>query len=293
MGKDKLDYVIVEDIAQETAFDEVIKADPPFDTVIHTSSPFHHNFKDPQTEMLDPAIIGTTGILKAIKKSAPTVKRVVVTSSFASVINPFEGNRPGYTYTEADWDPVTKEQALSDRANSYRGSKTLAEKAAWDFVEQEKPSFTLATMNPPLVLGPVLPYLQTLDNLNTSNLRIADILTGKAKDEIPATVTFLWVDVRDLALAHVRAAELDDAASKRFLVTAGHLNHVQIADILRDNFPQSKDKLPAPGTKGGGFPAEGMYSVDNSRSKKVLGIEYRSLTESILDTAKSLQAIGA
>ena len=169
----------------------------------------------------------------------------------------------------------------------------MAEKAAWDFVEQEKPGFTLATMNPPLVLGPVLPYLQTLDNLNTSNLRIADILTGKAKDEIPATVTFLWVDVRDLALAHVRAAELDGAADKRFLVTAGHFNHVQIADILRDHFPQLKDKLPAPGTKGGGFPPEGMYSADNSRSKKILRIEYRSLTESIVDTAKSLQVIGA
>lgn len=75
--KNKLDFVIVEDIAQPDAFDKAIISDPPFETVIHTSSPFHFNVTDSKKELLDPAIIGTTGILKAIKKSAPTVKRVV------------------------------------------------------------------------------------------------------------------------------------------------------------------------------------------------------------------------
>lgn len=75
--KEKLDFVIVQDLAREGAFDEVIKSDPPFEVVIHTSSPFHYNVSDVKKDLLDPAINGTTGILKAITQNAPTVKRVV------------------------------------------------------------------------------------------------------------------------------------------------------------------------------------------------------------------------
>lgn len=152
----KLDFAIVEDIAQEGAFDEAVKSDPPFEAVIHTASPFHFNVTDVQKELLDPAVIGTTGILKSIKKSAPTVKRVVITSSFASIINPFKGNWPEHTYSEEDWNPITQEQAVENPANGYRASKTFAEKAAWAFLEKEKPNFTISTMCPPLVLGPIV-----------------------------------------------------------------------------------------------------------------------------------------
>lgn len=75
--KEKLDFVIVEELATEGAFDEVIKSDPPFDVVIHTSSPYRFNISDIKKDLLDPAVIGTTGILKAITQNAPTVKRVV------------------------------------------------------------------------------------------------------------------------------------------------------------------------------------------------------------------------
>ena len=78
--KDKLDFAIVEDIAKESAFDEAVKSDPPFEAVIHTASPFHFNVTDAKKDLLDPAVIGTTGVLKAVKKSAPTVKRVVSTA---------------------------------------------------------------------------------------------------------------------------------------------------------------------------------------------------------------------
>ena len=77
VSKDKLDFAIVEDIAQEGAFNEAVKADPPFEIVIHTSSPFHFNVTDVKKDLLDPAVVGTTGLLKAVKQSAPTVKRVV------------------------------------------------------------------------------------------------------------------------------------------------------------------------------------------------------------------------
>lgn len=94
-GKDKLDTVIVEDIATEGAFDKAVVSDPPFEAVIHTASPFHFNIQTSvQKDLLDPAIIGTTGILKSVKKSAPSVKKVVITSSFASIVDGNKGSWP-------------------------------------------------------------------------------------------------------------------------------------------------------------------------------------------------------
>jgi len=290
---DKLDFAIVEDIAQENAFDKAVVSDPPFEAVIHTASPFHFNVTDVQKELLDPAVIGTTGILKSIKKSAPSVKRVVITSSFASIVNPFKGNWPEHTYSEEDWNPLNAEQAVENPANGYRASKTFAERAAWDFLEKEKPNFTLATICPPLVLGPIVHYLNSLDGLNTSNQRIRDIILGKAKDEIPPTGTYIWVDVRDLAEAHVAGIEKEEAANKRFFITAGYFSNKEIAQIVEKNFPQYKDVLPTASTPGGDYPEEGVYKYNNKRGIEVLGLKYKSLEESIKDTVKSLQAIGA
>jgi nucleoside-diphosphate-sugar epimerase len=193
----KLGFAIVPDIAVEDAFDDVIQsANPPFDAVIHTASPFRFDITDVKKELLDPAIIGTTGILKSIKRFGPTVKHVVITSSFAAVIDSNKGLAPGYVYSENDWNPITEDEAMANASGGYKGSKTFAERAAWEFVEKEKPGFTLTTMNPPLVLGPIEPKLQGLESLNTSNQRIRNIVQGKAKEEIPETGTFLWVDVR-------------------------------------------------------------------------------------------------
>jgi nucleoside-diphosphate-sugar epimerase len=292
-GQDKLDFVIVEDIAQEGAFDKAVVSDPPFEAVVHTASPFHFNVTDVQKQLLDPAIIGTTGILKSIKAHAPSVKRVVITSSFAAIINARKGMWPGHTYTEADWNPVTVEEGLKDPSTGYRASKTLAEKAAWEFVKNEKPNFTLATVNPPLVFGPVVHYLQSLDALNTSNERISDIVLGKHKSGIPATTIILWVDVRDVAFVHVRAMEEPAAAGKRFLTTAGHFNNRQMIDIIRRNFPEYEDVLPPRDDKGGDYPEGGYYGYDNSNSIKTLGAKYRTLEESLVDTIKSLKAVGA
>ena len=190
-------------------------------------------------------------------------------------VHPGKGTRPGYTYSEKDWDPITEEEAIQNPSNGYRASKTFAEKASWDFVESEKPNFTIATVcsiqrwstrlshcllsqcNPPLVLGPIVHYLRDLDSLNTSNQRIRDILLGKAREEIAPTGTFLWTDVRDLALAHVRAAERPEAAGKRFFITAGYFSNKEIANIIRDSFPDLASKLPTEDTKGGDYPEEG------------------------------------
>lgn len=284
----KLSYVIVEDIAKEDAFDEAVKSNPPFEAVLHTASPFHFKVTDPQKDLLDPAIIGTTGILKAVQKNAPKVTRVVITSSFAAIVNP--KNNPD-TYDESHWNPVTMDEALhTDPGTAYRGSKTFAEKAAWDFVKNNKVNFSLSTMNPPLVLGPVVHYFNTLDSINTSNEIIRDMIQGKMKDGLPPTRVILWVDVRDLALAHVRAIEREDAADKRFFVAAGFFRNADVADVIKTNFPDLKSKLPE---KYDQDPKEFPYKINNSRVKEVLGIEFRPFDQCITDTVKSMLEAGA
>ena len=291
--KSQLDFALVEDIAQEGAFDKAVVSDPPFEAVIHTASPFHFNTENPQKDLLDPAIIGTTGILKSIKKSAPSVKRVVITSSFASIINPSKGSWPDHTYSESDWNPVTHEEAVQNPQSGYRASKTFAEKAAWEFVEKEKPGFDIVTLCPPLVLGPIVHYLNSLDALNTSNQRLRNVIQGKCKDEYPPGGPYIFVDVRDLALLHVKAIEDKSAAGKRFFVTAGHFNGKALVDVIRKDFPEYKDQVTQESVKDGGFPEGGVYNIDNKRASELLGKKWITLEKSVLDTVKSLQAVGA
>ena len=98
---------------------QAVKSNPPFDYVLHTASPFHFNVQDPVKDFLDPAIKGTTGILHAVKTYAPEVKRVVITSSFAAIVNSKQHPR---VYSEENWNPVTWEEAM-DPSNVYRASK--------------------------------------------------------------------------------------------------------------------------------------------------------------------------
>lgn len=168
--------------------------------------------------------------------------------------------------------------------------KTFAEKAAWDFVEKEKPNFDVATVNPPLVLGPVVHYLNSLDAINTSNKRVRDMIQGNAKDKLPPTGTFIWVDVRDVALAHVRAIEVPEAGGQRFFVTAGHYSNKDIADVIRESYPELASKLPSDAVSD--MPA-GIFDVDNRKSIELLGLKYRPLKQSVVDTVKSLLAVGA
>ena len=277
----------MKDIAQEDAFDEAVKSDPPFEAVLHTASPFHFNVTDPKKDLLDPAIIGTTGILKSIKKSAPTVKRVAITSSFASILN---AEKPEKSYSEANWNPVTMEEALKDPATGYRGSKTFAEKAAWEFVEKEKPNFQVSTICPPLVLCRIVSYLNNLESINTSNQRILNMMKGKCKDGLPPTGVFIWCDVRDVALAHVKAVEVPEAAGKRFFCTGGYMDNSKIAKVIKDNFPEYASGLP---DKLESDMPKDIFAIDNSRSMEVLGLQYRPFDDAIVDTVKSLQAAGA
>lgn len=291
-GKDALNYVLVPDMSQPGSFNEAVVSSPPFEAVIHTASPYHFkaNTEAEIKDLISTAVKGTTGILEAVKAHAPSVKRVVVTSSFAAIVDP---KKPlTYTYTEKDWDPVTEAEALESPLSAYRASKTFAEKAAWDFCDTEKPNFQLTTCNPPLVLGPIVHYLNSLDALNTSNLRIRDLIAGAAKAKCPPTGNYLWVDVRDLAEAHVLAMEKDETAGKRFFITKGNFSNKQIAEIIADEFPQYRQGLPqGEALKSGDFPQGGPTGWNNTESLDVLGATYRPFRDCIVDTVKSLQPL--
>lgn len=285
---------VVPDIADPAAFDALIQSTPDIDVVLHTASPFHFNWEDPQRELVDPAVVGTTGVLKALHKYAKGVKRVVVTSSFASILDEDQFYNPDHTFTEKSWNPAKLEDIHNSKATAYRVSKTLAEKAAWEFVEKEKPSFDLVTVCPPLVLGPVVHHLATLDSINTSNARIVALLRGEWKDEIPSQgPVSIWIDVRDVAKAHVLAIDKPEVGGKRLFTTAGYFDHQQIARIVREKFPEFADKLPKEGVKGGELPDPNKtFKWDVSETDKLLGIKWRTVEESISDLVVTLKEKG-
>lgn len=237
-------------------------------------------------------MLGTTGILKAIARSAPSVRRVVITSSFAAILDKDKVADPATTFTEASWNPVTLADIHASPADAYRASKKLAERAAWDFVSDggANPGFDLVTINPPMVFGPVVHYLAGLDAINTSNERFVGLVQGRWKEGgIPETGTYIWTDVRDVALAHVLAFEKPELGGKRLFVTSGFYCNHEILDVVRKNFPALKDQLPGEDVKGGELPAEDkLFKLDNSETTKALGIKWATIEKTTVDTINSL-----
>ncbi|KAI0538400.1 hypothetical protein GGR58DRAFT_513091 [Xylaria digitata] len=268
----RLAYAVVEDIAKEGAFDPVFQTQAPFDYVVHTASPYHLNVQDPVKDFLDPAIKGTTGILRSIKAYGSAVKRVVITSSSASILNP---DNHAKVYDETHWAPTTYEDAIKDPAKAYKAGKVLAEKAAWAFVENEKPNFDLAVINCTYVFGPIQRKLASLEAMNVSNHYIRDMIQGKQKNGLKPTAPVpTWVDVRDVAQAHLRAMMVPRAGGNRFYVVGGYFSNKQIADMVRENFPSLAGRLPVDAVDD--LPDD-VFGFDNSRSREILGLEYTSL----------------
>jgi nucleoside-diphosphate-sugar epimerase len=254
---------------------------------------------DGKTGLVDPAVIGTTGILRAIKRSAPSVRRVVVTSSFAAILDGDKLDDPATTFTEASWNPAGLDRVSESLIVAYRVSKVLAERAAWD--EAKEAAFDLVTVNPPLVFGPVAHHLAGgVSAINTSNQRVVDLLQGKWREQLPPTgLVSIWVDVRDVATAHVGALERPEAAGRRLFTVAGHFSNRQIADAARayadaNGFlAEYQDKLPAPDAPGGERPAEGeAFKWNADETNKLLGIKYITIEQSIGDLFKSLKEHG-
>jgi nucleoside-diphosphate-sugar epimerase len=278
-----LTFVYVPDIAADGAFDEAVKG---VDGIIHAASPFVLNATDFDKELFQPALNGTLGVLRAAHANAPNVRRVVVTSSFAAVLDYNLGPRPGHVYTEADWNPMLPAEA-KDPAAAYLVSKTLAEKAAFQFVQAEKPKFSVTTLAPPMVYGPVEHSVASMDKLNTSSADFWRLINGSEK-RVPDTGFFGFADVRDLAQAHLLAYESEKAANERYLITNGPYTYQMFIDIIREKFPDLKDKVPE-GNPGAGLPD--VYKIDNSKGIKELGIKYKSMEQTVVDTVESLLAL--
>ena len=305
-----LDFGIVPDITTPGAFDEVVQSTPSFDTVIHTASPFLCNclclrsrektdeFADrvisSNLEFLDPAVKGTSEILKSIKAHAPTVKRVVITSSCAAVVD-FAANptaSPQKIYTSEDWNPVTWDGALTGTPNTgYQASKKFAEEAAWDFIEKEKPNFDLVTLNPPMVYGPLRHSITSVKQLNESNARIYNLFVNSSKDApLPPNGMPVYTDVRDIALAHIKAAMVPEASGQRFVICEGQVSSQEISDSLRTNIPELDERTPV-GVPGGNKLNANQYNCSSKLAEKVLGMTFRKKEETFVDLAKQLLEI--
>jgi nucleoside-diphosphate-sugar epimerase len=279
----RLSFVIVEDIAVPGAFDDVFDQEPPLDAVLHTASPFRFDIADLKKDMIDPAIMGTEGLLRSVMLKAESVRRVVITSSFAAMSR--DGNHPE-VYNESHWSGLTMDQALSGHPfTAYKASKQFAEEAAWTFMKRERPQFELTTLTPPVVFGPILCTPDALNSVNTSSQGVLALVRGERRGGLEPSPLVLWVDVRDLALAHVRSLELEAAVGKRIFVVAGLYRNSDIVAALRKNLPALSAGLPE---EVEALPKEFPYGFDNASSKEILGIEYRSLEESITDAARAI-----
>jgi nucleoside-diphosphate-sugar epimerase len=262
--------------------------------VIHTASPLFFTFTDAQKEIITPALNGTRGILEAVKRFAPSVKRVVITSSFAAILSEEHFTDPNAVFSESTWNPDTVEDASRSIATGYAVSKVAAERLAWDFIKNEKPNFDLVTVNPPLVIGPVAHSLASLDSINASNARIADLLQGKWKTEIdPTGPVDLYSDVRDTAEAHIKALELPEASGRRLFTVAGRTSNHEYAKIVRENFPEYADKVPGPEVPGGEPVDENKaYKWNCDETDKLLKIKWIPVEKSLIDAVHSLKAQG-
>ncbi|CAG9950463.1 unnamed protein product [Clonostachys rosea f. rosea IK726] len=190
VAQSRLSYAIVSDISQKNAFDTVSLGQPtrrPFDYVIHTASPFPASFEEPLKDVLEPAVNGTNGILQSVKKFAPSVKRVVITSSFAAML---DHKSPPKVYDETVWNPVTWDEAVNDHSLTYRGSKTFAGTRGMGLCRKGKTKLRCCCTESPNGLRPVVHHLGSLSRLNTSNMRIRDFIQGKHQDnKLPPTRT--------------------------------------------------------------------------------------------------------
>jgi len=255
--------------------------------VQHIASPFPMEEPDDKMALVPAAKGGALRVLEAARQAK--VPKVVLTSSTVSITNGVK-NPPNYVFTEADWSNT---DAPDIRA--YALSKTLAEKAAWEDVEQNGGPI-LTVMNPSFVVGPLLD-----DTISTSGTLIKQFFDGK----FPAVpeLCFGMVDVRDVAKAHVTAMEHDAANGKRYLLSAGTMKMIDMAKTLKKAFPDKSRKLPkfqSPAfivrlialfdkSVKGILPEVGrMYQVDGNRARQELDIDFTTGEDALIALGKSL-----
>jgi nucleoside-diphosphate-sugar epimerase len=281
------------DLLTEGSFDTALNENGGCEIVIHMASPFFiEGIKNPQKELVEPALKGTKNVLNSVNK-AQTVKRVVLTSSVASVMGDScdAEKAPNKTLDESHWNETSN---LNHQPYPY--SKTVAEREAWE-IQKSQSRWSLTTINPSFVLGPSLSDRADGTSVNF----MMSMVNGKFATGVPE----LWmgvVDVRDVARAHIAAA-FNEKASGRHITSATVLSMLDMAKILRSHFVK---KYWIPKTTLPKFlaylvgPFFGLnwnfinknigisFSLNNEYSKKDLGITYRPISETLIEHIEQL-----
>lgn len=264
-AKERL-HLIKADLLEEGSFDVAVDG---CDGVFHTASPFFHATTDPQADLIDPALKGTLNVLRSCAKS-PSIKRVVLTSSIVAVFANGKPRTPEVVVDETWWsDP----EFCKRTQQWYMLSKTLAEDAAWKFVKEK--GIDMVAINPSMVIGPLLQ-----PTLNTSSAAILNLINGA---KTYPNVVAGWVDVKDVANAHISAFE-NPTANGRYCMVGRVAHFSEIVKILRQLYPTlhlpekcADDKALMP-----------TYQVSKERARS-LGVEFTPLQETIKLTVDSLK----
>jgi len=261
------------------------------DYVLHVASPTLRNAPESEESMVAAARDGVVRVLRAARDAH--VRRVVLTSAFGAI--GYGHARRSTPFTEEDWTNVDADIA------PYQRSKTLAERAAWQFIQDEGHGLELAAVHPVAVIGPVL------GPDDPPSLRI---IRSMLDGEVPACPPFgsSWVDVRDVADLHLRAMTDPAAAGERWLASAGRsLRTVEVARILRERLGERAAKAPTrelPLFLARVFsrfnpqlralrPQLGQdFDATSAKAERLLGWAPRPIDDTISDTAESLLAHG-
>ena len=252
--------------------------------VIHTASPFFLDSKDPQKELIDPALEGTRNVLNSVNQTN-SVKRIIITSSVAAIYgDSIESKKvAGGIFNETMWNETS-----SATMGEYAYSKTIAEKEAWKMCHGQD-RWDMVAINPSFVIGPALNPVKDFE----SKKFMLQIGNGDMKYGVPDIMTGM-VDVRDVANAHIRAG-FDEKASGRYIISADSLTFLKMASYLLDrygadypiptrNAPKFLVWLIAPfiGVKREFISRNVGFKVgfDNSRSIDELSMEYRTIADS-------------
>jgi dihydroflavonol-4-reductase len=261
------------------------------DALLHTASPFPIASPKDENDLIRPAVEGTLRALKAAKSVG--VKRVILTSSYAAVSG-LDLPADKAAYDETMWTDVTHPVGRI----AYTKSKTLAEKAAWDFIKNQAPEISLTTINPVLVLGAPLD-----DNFGSSISVVERIMKGK--DPMLPDLRFPIVDVRDVAQMHVNALKNDATKGERILASSETYSFVEIAKLVKSLYPKSKAKtVQAPtiiikflsnfdGEIKAILPVLGKPMIaSNDKARRLFGMKFIPIDVTIRDSADYLVKSG-
>ena len=260
------------------------------DYVLHVASPFVTSEPKDENELIKPAVEGTQRALRSAKKAG--IKRIVITSSMVSMLGEANGS---ININQDTWTNV-KAKGVS----AYVKSKTLAEKSAWDFINNQQGDYKLelVVVNPGPVYGPTL-----TGNLSGESMRMyKDLITGKIPMLPKAAINMS--DVRDIAKIHVQALENKSANGKRFIVSTEKAHSFQdMAQILKSNGYDKVSTKLAPNfllkfmanfnsDMKGMLPFIGnTFSGDVSETMKTFNWIPIELKKTVLDTAKSVEDV--